>query len=417
MSITPVAVPLLHGDGREGENPQAWFRIFQNAHDGKDEATLLIAFGRHLYPGDEADQWWDEKKTITKTWTSLETRFEERWPKVKVVKRTKDEYENLLLNFQLKEEELGTMVDMKGVQVYSHVKAADTLFQYATGMDIHNTAVLISSVHKNLPKVFKDKLDSSYGNWKAFTVAIKDMDPERVKEAAAGYKEEKEKERKDKEWKEHLTRTLGIARNTPESPTKSIARDLAAMNLGGGGGYSRGGYNGGGYSGYGRSGYMYRGGRGATGIFGGRGAAPGQRLPSSVPLSNAQKNILRQKVDELKHHPKTAAGIQEYEVQKAKWVQNWGNNLENVTYEHPYPLRPGTAGVCTGECFSCGKHGHQTRFCPEPTVDLKEKLWRRLCYDALGVFRRGPDAIVAYVSPEIYAGEYDSQGNEEGPSV
>ena len=40
-----------------------------------------------------------------------------------------------------------------------------------------------------------------------------------------------------------------------------------------------------------------------------------------------------------------------------------------ITDQTPYPLKPGTATICLGECFRCGTHGHSGIDCPIPEVD------------------------------------------------
>ncbi|KAG0701843.1 hypothetical protein DFH29DRAFT_757317, partial [Suillus ampliporus] len=55
--------------------------------------------------------------------------------------------------------------------------------------------------------------------------------------------------------------------------------------------------------------------------------------------------------------PDTAAGQVAYEEQVRQWNSRWGNN-SRCTEHTPYPLMPGTAQICSGECFRCGTHGH-----------------------------------------------------------
>ncbi|KAG1760456.1 hypothetical protein EDD22DRAFT_765284, partial [Suillus occidentalis] len=53
----------------------------------------------------------------------------------------------------------------------------------------------------------------------------------------------------------------------------------------------------------------------------------------------------------------TATGQAAYEEQLRQWRNKWGSGAR--CSEHtPFPLTPGTAQICSGECFRCGAHGH-----------------------------------------------------------
>ncbi|KAG2335887.1 hypothetical protein BDR05DRAFT_843729, partial [Suillus weaverae] len=55
--------------------------------------------------------------------------------------------------------------------------------------------------------------------------------------------------------------------------------------------------------------------------------------------------------------PDNPSGQTAYANQLSQWNAKWGENAR-VTHETGYPLRPGTAAISLGECFSCGTHGH-----------------------------------------------------------
>ncbi|KAG0693541.1 hypothetical protein DFH29DRAFT_816250, partial [Suillus ampliporus] len=57
------------------------------------------------------------------------------------------------------------------------------------------------------------------------------------------------------------------------------------------------------------------------------------------------------------HHPDTNIGRQAYEEQLKQWFTKYGQN-GRVTESTQFPLRPGSAMICSGECFKCGAHGH-----------------------------------------------------------
>ncbi|KAG1853570.1 hypothetical protein C8R48DRAFT_560074, partial [Suillus tomentosus] len=60
--------------------------------------------------------------------------------------------------------------------------------------------------------------------------------------------------------------------------------------------------------------------------------------------------------------PDTNAGRAAYLAQMSQWNARWGENTR-VTPESGHPVKPGTAAICLGECFSCGTHGHSSKNC------------------------------------------------------
>ncbi|KAG2047616.1 hypothetical protein BDR06DRAFT_837974, partial [Suillus hirtellus] len=55
--------------------------------------------------------------------------------------------------------------------------------------------------------------------------------------------------------------------------------------------------------------------------------------------------------------PDTANGRTAYEEQIRQWFAK--NSADGRVNENTrFPLRPGSAMICSGECFKCGAHGH-----------------------------------------------------------
>ncbi|KIM50533.1 hypothetical protein SCLCIDRAFT_61037, partial [Scleroderma citrinum Foug A] len=54
--------------------------------------------------------------------------------------------------------------------------------------------------------------------------------------------------------------------------------------------------------------------------------------------------------------------------QLADWAAKHGA-FTRITEDTPYPLKPGTAMICSGECFRCGMHGHSSFKCPTEDHD------------------------------------------------
>ena len=97
---------------------------------------------------------------------------------------------------------------------------------------------------------------------------------------------------------------------------------------------------------------------------GGRGnlfyAGQPRTQPSRPPPTQADRDALLLCLQKYPHHPDTEAGRQAHQAQQAEWAKTHGFNAI-VTESTPYPLRPGTAPVCSGECFTCGFTGHMGR--------------------------------------------------------
>ena len=119
------------------------------------------------------------------------------------------------------------------------------------------------------------------------------------------------------------------------------------------------------------------------------------------------------------HHPDTEQGRQAHRAQQAEWVKTHGLGAF-VTESTPYPLRPGTLPVGSGECFTCGFTGHMGRRDSSTcggnrALHPHEQLWRAICSR---IFRQTRSAAnVQLVMVDDYGTSWQEvQGNEDGPS-
>jgi hypothetical protein len=150
-----------------------------------------------------------------------------------------------------------------------------------------------------------------------------------------------------------------------------------------------------------------------------------------TPMSTAQIDALRNRLNMLPHHPYNDAGRAAYKRQLVEWDTRYSSQT-HVTEETPYPLRPGTTAVCTAKCWNCGTNGHRRDACPIPIghearINPKEAAWRRICTMVLGPINRTNATPVHLVVVNQYpprtpwaeelGSEGDAnQGNGEGSS-
>ncbi|KAG2068838.1 hypothetical protein BDR04DRAFT_1023503 [Suillus decipiens] len=79
------------------------------------------------------------------------------------------------------------------------------------------------------------------------------------------------------------------------------------------------------------------------------------------------------RINEFPYHPDTPAGQVAYEKQLCQWRTKWGNGAR--CSEHtPFPLTPGTAQICSVECFRCGGHGHISPECQNCKMSRNQEM-------------------------------------------
>ena len=161
--------------------------------------------------------------------------------------------------------------------------------------------------------------------------------------------------------------------------------------------------------------------------FAGNSSTPRQTRPPFTslnprpPPTPEQKSEIRALLNKYPHHPDTQAGRQAHQAQQADWVRTYGYGTR-VTEKTPYPLRPGTASVNLGKCFTCGQLGHLGARTGEDCVTLghrmlhpNEQQWRVICSRIL----KEPKQVtnIHLVTIDDYGTTLqDIQGNGEGPS-
>jgi hypothetical protein len=137
------------------------------------------------------------------------------------------------------------------------------------------------------------------------------------------------------------------------------------------------------------------------------------------PSTQADRAALLIALQKYPQQPDTEPGRQAHQAQQTEWVKTHGfNGL--VTDSTPYPLRPGTLPVGSGECFTCGFTGHMGRrdgsTCGgNRALNPREQMWRAICSRILR--QTHVAASVQLVEVDDYGTTWqDIQGKEEGSS-
>jgi hypothetical protein len=405
--ITP-----FHGD-KEDENPEDFLRAFYRRMGDKTDDTRKAQFPYYLQADSVADDWYaglvDNEK---KTWGDVENAFRKRWPRKKQVKKTDEEYEDEIMGRKLKTEDLGKKEKVAGRDVYTHIAWADKMATSVKGAKWEKTTNHIRQVRKDLPTILREKIGTGHADWEAFLDAVRNVDVEEIRDSI-------DIRNKEQAAIDRRFRMLGAMHNSPTAPLRQQLSTIAISsqppaprttvtgdpftNASGGQGNLRFTAN-------------------PTAPQYANAGKPVQANPIPRPPPTAEQRAeLRALLNTLPQHPDTQAGRQAHQAQQAEWVKTYGFGTR-VTEKTPYPLRPGTAPVNSGECFTCGQVGHLGSRTGENCQALGhrplhpyEQQWRVICARILKEPRRVAD--VRYLAIDDYGTTWQGiQGNEEGPS-
>ncbi|KAJ3831925.1 hypothetical protein F5878DRAFT_41722 [Lentinula raphanica] len=351
------------GDIDERQNPVDFERAFLRTMRASrvERAEYVKEFELYLKHGSPADTWYAEKAPALGEWDTFIAAFRTQFPAPKVQARTPMEYERILVELRLEESK---MLDRHPeTHDYMWRWYADELLRYAKLAKVDSGCSSIITVRDALPYALKCKVGDEHGNWTSFVEAIKAIQKQEIEEGLERKRfMEKAKERATAEAVVASKNFWEAAPQVPESPSKALGRSFSGMGLEGG---YRGGFGG-----------------GQRGGFGGRGNHSGGRGPfHQMTLSDDQVATLARNAALLPHHPDTVEGQRAYREQLVSWARQWGKEAA-IDFQKPVPLTPGTAPICSGECYNCGMRGHQGRSCTATGAQAlgpREREWRVLC--------------------------------------
>ncbi|KAG2336331.1 hypothetical protein BDR05DRAFT_896865, partial [Suillus weaverae] len=138
------------------------------------------AFGNYLGTGSDAEVWFKALTPSPKaSWAVFVAAFEDRWPPIVVVEKTKAEYERELIEHLLPDTEVGTKTTLYDRECWMHEAWATKALQLASRAGIAAGTSVIWQVRG----VIKDLLKADeYTDWAAFTTEVKGLKGNRVLE-------------------------------------------------------------------------------------------------------------------------------------------------------------------------------------------------------------------------------------------
>jgi hypothetical protein len=422
MSSEPVHP--FYGDKKD-ENPASFMRSFHRRMGTATDDVKKQQFPNFLEPDSVADEWFEELTPVdTKDWNAIEAAFHKRWPRKKAVKKTTEEYEQEITNLRIKMEDVGKKETVAGREVYSHIAWADDMAAIVRGAKLETTTTFIGHVRKELPKLLREKVGTGHADWTAFLQAVRDIDRDHIREGVDIWRKEEDMKRKEhdtrkKEVEDHeaIKRRIQQLEALSASPTAPLRQQMTTFGIG---------------NTPASTGQPFQqtapaptnpfasnaGGRGNL-FYSTQARTPQQNFSQRPTPTQADRVALLLCLQKYPHLPDTEAGRLAHQAQQADWAKTHGLNAV-VSETTPYPLRPGTLPVGSGECFTCGFLGHMGRkdgsTCGgNRALHRHEQTWRAICSRIIRQTRN--PANIQLVTVDDYGTTWqDVQGKEDGPS-
>ena len=397
-------VAPFHGD-KEDENPEDFIRSFFRRMGIAGDEVKKQQFPNFLQADSLADEWFEElAEADKKDWGAILGAFRKRWPRKKAAKKTIEEYEEEITGLPLKMEDMGKKEKVAGRETYSHIAWADKMSTIVKGAKLEETTTYIGHVRKDLPKLLREKVGAGHKDWTTFLKAVRDVDIDHIRDGVEVWKKEQQEQ-------EAIRKRIQQLEKLTASPTAPLRHQMTSFNIGNSQAPNQAAQR-----------QATSAANPFTSTTGGSGnlAYSAQAKPNARPLpTKADRDALLICLQKYIQHPDNEAGRKAHQAQQADWAKNHGINA-TVTESTPYPLRPGTQPVGSGECFTCGFSGHMGRrdgsTCGgNRALHPHEQTWRSICSRILKHTRTA--ASIQLVAVDDYGTTWqDMQGNEEGPS-
>jgi hypothetical protein len=367
-SENPRVVPLFRGDYANKEEPTEWFAQFELSMPASwNDSQRLTRFEMQLAPGNIAEEWYQDMVTKrTFTFSGLKFAFRKRWPPPRRPKYTRAQQKERIMAEMLEESEIGVWAEGN----YGHVTWADKVSRLALGMGDTN-GHLIEYVVEGIPDLLKDHLKCDYDSWDDFIDDVQSVSSVKLKRGREDLDKERARDADIARLKAQSVQRLGVPTyraplrmSTPPGsmPTNIIGNTypssypaLPAPTMNNPMMPMRGGFN-----------------------------------ARGMPLMRAQltRAQILEKLSAVPQRANTEAGRRQYEADVDLWHRTHG--AEGFpSLEKPYPLRPGTAVLGSGECYNCGMVTEplhvSTQCIAQDPLRPQESRWRQ---QVAGLIRR-----------------------------
>jgi hypothetical protein len=283
-----------------------------------------------------ADKWFQSLDQAVKTdWAQLEPAFTLKWTTPQTPAKSYQEKTEELLNHRLRPEQVGEMMPFWGANKYTHIVWAEEVREKVQDLGLETRAEYVYQVRNSLPDAVKEGIEGQTTDWTTFIAAVKAIDIEKLKARAKAEKEQADKERRQAEKEKAQEKVIEELR--AQVRRLALASTFATTRQAGQGQQTA-----------------------RTVVVQTNPSTPvtGRNRQTRTPAMEAEKAAIQQRLKTYPHQPDTDAGRATYRRQIAQWTANRGTG-DTVTDTTPVPLRPGTAAICSSECFKCGTHGHR----------------------------------------------------------
>ncbi|KAG1795829.1 hypothetical protein EV424DRAFT_1353400 [Suillus variegatus] len=406
-SDNPRPVPLFHGDYRDKEEPSLWFAQFQlSLPDNYLDAQRVRRLKMQMAPGSMADQWFDDVAISCSSFSQFQAEFISRWPPPKPPKYSRAQQKERVMAQVLKEEDIGVWLPGEPTGNYGHVTWATKVMRIAMGMG-DSAGLLVEYAVEGIPNVLKDHLTCSYSSWQEFLQDVESVPAVKLKRAKEDLNMNRTRDADIAQLKAQSSSAFNtlpfqfsqmtMDNSRPTQPSYRASRTYANANN---------------FLSATPSANLMAMPTQATPVATvnrfARGAGPnamGWRNNPFVRPTLTRAQIM-EKLNTLPQRQATEAGRRQYEADVDAWHRMHGTE-GTPSLERPYPLRPGTAVVGSGECYTCGmitEPMHLSSQCvATETLRPQESRWRQ--YIAAMLRRAAPAQAPAQtytVSPAQY---------------
>lgn len=321
----PSPLPLFQGNGKDVDPPARWFKQFLlSLPESWSDARRIARFELQLDPGSPAEEWFEDLPRIEKaSMDDIQAAFVKRWPMKRKTKLSKAQVKQRLKGFALEDDEVAVWDQQH--QEFKHVWWAEQVASLAVELgDTEGTC--IDYVVENAPRSLRLHMLSDYDSWHSFKQAVRDLPIELLLEARKRGKEDKARDQTIATLQQQLSQLSLQVQTSNGRPTRSNAATAPSVP----------------------SSFLSPVTSTAASANPRNASTQGWRQPYT-PLTRAQ---ILERAASIPQRPNTEAGKRQYEQDVEMWHAMHGQTSPSI--ERPYPLKPGTALLGSGECFGCG---------------------------------------------------------------